>query len=219
MTKLLIFISLILSSLNLSAAQAQPERQLKELMAMGLDSVLFGVSHQFSACNGFNKTGMLLVEDDDGSIFFTASSKANWHGRGHEPLFPIIGDVFFEVLDEDNTPVSFRNRRGNIKSLTAKSNTFYVVESDYDFEQRRKHGEDCIGNGLKGKFIAEFKFYLNEVKGTFYEITPADASSNSEVRYEAKVKGQMEFNVKHGNLHKLQRHHYNSYQNRKYFGR
>ena len=227
MNKLLVLLSLLISNFTVQAKPYEAEVQLKRFMSMGLDSVLHGVSHQFSACNGFNKTGMLLTQEDDGSVFFTASSKANWHGRGHEPLFPIIGDVFFEVLDEDGTPVSFLNRRGKVKSLTPKSNTFYVVESDYDYEQRKKHGDDCIGEGLEGKFIAEFSFFLNEVKGKFYQVTPKERvmtaqeeSSSIEVRYEARVKGLMEFNVKHGNLHRLQRNnHYNNYQNRKYFGR
>ncbi len=217
----------MISTLTAKAKHYEAESQLKEFMSMGLDSILHGESHQFSACNGFNKTGMLLTEEDDGSVFFTASSKANWHGRGHEPLFPIIGDVLFEVLDEDGTPVSFLQRRGKVKSLTPKSNTFYVVESDYDYEQRKKHGDDCIGEGFKGKFIAEFSFFLYKVKGKFYEITPKEnvmtaqeVPSNVEVRYEARVKGLMEFNVSHGNLNRLQRHNrYNSYQNRKYFGR
>ena len=215
--KKLFFALAVMLSFSSFGSGYPAESELKKLIGMGLHQKVKGTTQGFTSCSLDQKVSMKLYKDvirNDGSLIFRVASTRHW--RKHEPVNPIVGRVAYEVTNDEGQLIEFSDFDGEVFTLGAFDNRFYVVESDKSFETRLRLGADCAGYETEGKLVLIFDdFKLIDLSAVIYEMVETNEGMI------LKEKGIMDFknDLGLGKMPRHYHHHHNSAQNRRYFGR
>ena len=114
---------------------------------------------------------------DDGFVAIFASG-GNKRQHKTNVLFPTVGDVHFSVYKENGAPQSY-SLRGRQYELIERDKVFYVIESDFEYEERIKRTHELNKSGrfkmeypVTGKFMGIGHFNISGVTMVdFFEIT------------------------------------------------
>lgn len=113
-----------------------------------------------------------------------ASNGNNWTQWRTHVLYPTNGEVHFALRDEDGKPVKFlMGNDGNerVTTFTERPKTYYIVESDFEYERRMVRVEKLNAEFKKhnrttqypetGKFMAIVEFDVNGPRDVdFFEV-------------------------------------------------
>jgi hypothetical protein len=109
--------------------------------------------------------------ETDGTVLFQLATDGNHYISASDVTFPMQGSVYFEVKNKAGVATEFITEEGQIVTLEAKRNTFYIVESEKSFNLR-KNVQSKFNRADRpiGRFVGITRFDLFSQDVEFYEI-------------------------------------------------